>query len=482
LIGSDGLGNGGMFYSSTAAVLPWSGKVLKSRSVMEGSDPNSEVTPATGSYFDRVLDRCRSYKQSLDQLLVEVDQEIETIVSEGAEPNAHEAVSATPLSEADNPAFIGPAGGVPAQTDPASLAGTVNRKEGVVETVLDQRNDRQAMVGREARALASILTTAYVLNGRYELVKTMATSGCGMLFKALDRRKLLFDESSPYVAIEVLSNDFQRLPAWQSQLQREATRLSILKHANILRTIDFQRDGATVYVIMEYSRGVALQDKLQHAGAGRLSHKEASKIMLDIGHALMHAHDNGVTHGNLQPANILVSPDGAAQVFDFGVGGLLSATHWQSDDYADLAYLSPDLNEVTGPDACDDVYSYACICHLLLTGTHPFDWRDGKTAARLGLAVPRRLEFSWVQWKALQRALSFDRNKRTPTIAQLVSELTSLNFNPLTLSRIAGRAGLGWLFKRERQTPAQGSVAAAALEHKTEQADIANATDPTSTS
>ena len=108
-----------------------------------------------------------------------------------------------------------------------------------------------------------------VLNGRFVLEQRVGSGGMSTVYKALDRRKLEADDRNPYVAVKVLNVEFRAHPQSLIALQREAKKSQSLAHPNIVRVYDFDRDGATVYMTMEYLSGRSLAQIFRARGFHR---------------------------------------------------------------------------------------------------------------------------------------------------------------------------------------------------------------------
>jgi hypothetical protein len=131
-----------------------------------------------------------------------------------------------------------------------------------------------------------------VLNGRFVLEERIGSGGMSTVYKALDRRKLEADDRNPYVAVKVLNVEFRSHPQSLIALQREAKKSQSLAHPNIVRVYDFDRDGSTVYMTMEYLSGKSLAQIFRARDFKGMSQEEAMPILEQIAAALKFAHDN----------------------------------------------------------------------------------------------------------------------------------------------------------------------------------------------
>jgi formylglycine-generating enzyme required for sulfatase activity/predicted Ser/Thr protein kinase len=279
------------------------------------------------------------------------------------------------------------------------------------------------------RRLVSADAVGTVLLDRFELVEFVGEGGMSGVYKAVDRRKVEGRADDPYVAVKLLALSFADHSAALAVLQREAAKLQSLAHPNIVRAIDCDRDGETVFMTMEYLEGESLAKKLAES---KLPAAEAMEILERMSSALAFAHRMRVLHGDFKPGNVLVGRNGEVKVIDFGIAKAMAPfskgrTQDHRHGWGHLraltpAYASPEMLQGEEPDASDDVYALGCVAHELFTGEHPFNrWpatqaRDSKLTLMRNPALTRR------QFKALENALQFNRNARTPTVARFMEE------------------------------------------------------------
>lgn len=273
-----------------------------------------------------------------------------------------------------------------------------------------------------------------LLAGRFGLTNVLGEGGMSCVYKAVDMRKVEAGTPDPHVAVKVLTVAFEDHADAMALLQRETENLRALSHPNIVRVIDCDRDGSTVFMTMEYLEGKTLNELLRVAGSAGLQHDEAIRIVENIASALMYAHEHNVVHGDLKPGNVMIAEDGTAKVIDFGIARLIaqpvSALVRRSSQRSDAvtgltpAYASPEMLEGARPDPRDDVYGLACMAWETLTGSHPFGRNIASVARNRGLALPAVETLTRRELRALHRALAFDRAQRTPTIRAFIDELT----------------------------------------------------------
>jgi hypothetical protein len=288
-----------------------------------------------------------------------------------------------------------------------------------------------------------------VLNERFVLEERVGSGGMSTVYKALDRRKLEADDRNPYVAVKVLNVEFRSHPQSLIALQREAKKSQSLAHPNIVRVYDFDRDGSTVYMTMEYLSGKSLAQIFRARDFKGMLLEEATPILEQVADALRFAHENGIVHADFKPANVIITSRGQVKVIDFGIArafqrpdqGDMEATRFDPGTLGALTptYASPEMLEHQEVDPRDDIYALGCIAYEMLTGRHPFGRMQATEARDGGLQLERRKGLTRKQWKALKGALAFDREQRTPTVAQFCSDMRCQGLLP-TAVKLSGLA------------------------------------------
>ena len=279
-------------------------------------------------------------------------------------------------------------------------------------------------------------TPAFIrtLVGRFGLAELAGEGGMSRVYKAVDLRMVEAGSDDPHVAVKVLNIPFENVNDAMALLHREMRYLQDLVHPNIVRVFDCDRDGDTVFMTMEFLAGSTLTRKVRAPGFAGLDAIEALPIISSIADALEFAHAKRVVHGDLTPGNVMLAATGAVKVIDFGIARIIAdpvkAFVGRASARADAitgvtpAYASPQMIENRGADFRDDVYSLGCIAWELLTGSHPYNRKQSTLARDAGDKLERHERLTARQYRALARALEFDRTKRTPSVRQFIDELT----------------------------------------------------------
>ncbi len=217
--------------------------------------------------------------------------------------------------------------------------------------------------------------------GRYRLGRRLGTGGFGTVWLARDER---LDRMVAVKRIEVGDADVAK------RAEREAKAAARLSHPAIVALYETARDDEAVYLVSELVRGETLGQLIEE---GALSDRDVCEIGVALCDALAHAHQRGVTHRDVKPANIIVPEDGTGVVklTDFGIARLhgedvLTRT---GDIVGTLAYMAPEQADGKDAAAPADLYALALVLYEALAGVNPVRGRTpGATARRIGVRLP----------------------------------------------------------------------------------------------
>jgi serine/threonine protein kinase len=178
-----------------------------------------------------------------------------------------------------------------------------------------------------------------------------------------------------YVAIKVLHPIVASDETFLARFRREARAAAALRHPHIVQVYDFGNDGDRYYMAMEYVGGQTIKqrlDSLREAGE-RMPLEETVRIITQVADALSHAHELGMVHRDVKPANILVDDRGRAVLSDFGIVHMMEGTRYTLTTVLGTPhYMSPEQGMDQPVDARSDVYSLGAVLYEMLTGQVPF--------------------------------------------------------------------------------------------------------------
>ena len=212
---------------------------------------------------------------------------------------------------------------------------------------------------------------------RYVTREVLGAGGTGIVYKATD---LTLGET---VAIKMLRPELVADdPRAREELKHELRLTRRVSHRNVVRTYDFGSSGGIPFLTMEYVEGASLSAVLAHRGA--MSPDVVIALAKQLTRALEAAHEQGVMHGDLKPANVLVAIDGLLKVTDFGVATLIRRPRGRGDEavapprlagaiVGTPEYMAPELLLGAEADARADIYGAGMVLHECLSGVTPFE-------------------------------------------------------------------------------------------------------------
>jgi serine/threonine protein kinase len=271
---------------------------------------------------------------------------------------------------------------------------------------------------QEAREVQAV-AIGDLLRGRYRVRGVLGQGGMGTVFEAIDEYRLDMPISGQRIAIKVLHTAVTQRDELLAELQREFQHLQLLSHPNIVRVHEFDRDGDNAFFTMELLNGALLSAVLDARNAVALPRPYALAVMRDVGAALAHAHSRGVVHGDINPQNIFITNNSELRVLDFGASHKVLRDRWtaggglaQRAPFATPGYASCQVIEGQTPDARDDLFAFACVSYLLLSGQHPFPGRTAVQARAKRVRPARPPGLTSQQWRVLREALRWERDRR----------------------------------------------------------------------
>ncbi len=199
-----------------------------------------------------------------------------------------------------------------------------------------------------------------LLGGRYRLTKRIDEGGAGEVWQARDER---LDRD---VAIKILGQSADE--AFRERFADEARRAASVIHPNVVTVFDEGRDGADAFMVMELVRGRTLRDVV--ADRGPLRPHEAARLIAQIAAALDAAHEAGVIHCDVKPANVIVDQQGTAKLTDFGIARAARGPR-EHELIGTARYIAPERIEGRAPTERSDVYSLGLVAYELLAGQPP---------------------------------------------------------------------------------------------------------------
>jgi predicted Ser/Thr protein kinase len=264
--------------------------------------------------------------------------------------------------------------------------------------------------------------------GPYRVVRPLGAGGMGQVFLAEDIRL------GRHVALKSLAGKWLASASSRQRLMREARAVGVLAHSNIATLYDVLEDEARLLLVMEYVDGKTVKEMIDE---GPMPAGQALRIAAQVATAIGYAHDRGVIHCDLKPANIQVTSDGIAKVLDFG----LARVKYAEADSVEKSltgtgimlgtpgYVAPERLLSGVLNASGDIYSIGVVLFEMVTGRrlfdrgqtpeHVFDTVSGRTLKASAIAgpLPHGLD------DVIERALSVDPRMRYQSAHELTRDV-----------------------------------------------------------
>ena len=203
--------------------------------------------------------------------------------------------------------------------------------------------------------------------GRYVIVEEIGQGAMGVVYKAVDP---LIDRT---VAIKTINLDLSKeeLENFEKRFQREVQSAGKLNHPNIVTVYDVGRTEGVAYMAMEFLEGKELREILDSGVV--LPIEKISHIASQVAEGLGFAHERGIVHRDVKPANVMVMKNGLVKITDFGIAQMSSASRTMSGMVmGSPKYMSPEQVVGQAVDGRSDIFSLAVVVYEMLTGKTPF--------------------------------------------------------------------------------------------------------------
>ncbi|MFF5984071.1 serine/threonine-protein kinase [Streptomyces olindensis] len=209
-----------------------------------------------------------------------------------------------------------------------------------------------------------------VIAGRYRLLAPLGEGGMGTVWRARDEvlhREVAVKEVRAPAGLG--GDDVQRMYA---RLEREAWAAARVANRNVVTVYDVATDGGRPWIVMELVRGLSLAEVLD--AEGPMAPQRAAHIGAEVLAALRAAHEAGVLHRDVKPANVLIANDGRIVLTDFGIAMVegSSALTMTGEVIGSPEFLAPEraLGRTPGPES--DLWSLGVLLYAAVEGHSPF--------------------------------------------------------------------------------------------------------------
>ncbi len=306
--------------------------------------------------------------------------------------------------------------------------------------------------------------------GKFEVIDRLGSGAFGVVYRCRD---VGLDRT---VAVKVLSTAGHADPDLLERFQRESRAAARISHPHIVPVFDSGLDGERPYLVMEHVEGQSL-DRL--IGSPRLTLDTALRVIFHLAQALEAAHEQGVVHRDVKPANVLIDHEGRPKLTDFGLARLATDPGGLSrsgDLLGTPRYMSPEqvLLEHGEVDFRTDIYSLGAVMYEMLAGVPAADGANPMAVLRKisdEEPVPLRQHKPKIPEEVAaicQRMMAKDRDLRYPTAGAVATDIQAFMLRQmLGTPEIELLAGLPaarprrWTWPRPRYAWAIATAAAA---------------------
>jgi serine/threonine-protein kinase len=256
----------------------------------------------------------------------------------------------------------------------------------------------------------------------YRILGPLGSGGSGTVYK------VEHSITGRVEAMKVLHRGYLESPAEEQRFLREIRLHAVLNHPNIVAVHNALRVGDDLLMIMEYVEGEPLGSIIER---GRLPILEALDLIGQALTALEFAHAYEITHRDITPSNLLVTPEGLVKLMDFGLALQQTAPRLTQAGapVGSYAYMSPEQVRAEPVDYRTDIYSVGAVLFELVTGRKPFECDSAYALMRAHTIqtppVPSTVEPGLPQEidRLILRALEKEPERRHPSATEFKQAL-----------------------------------------------------------
>lgn len=260
----------------------------------------------------------------------------------------------------------------------------------------------------------------------YKIIAKIGQGAMGSIYQA---QQLSMDR---IVAIKILPPKLAQNKRVVERFFREARAVAKLSHPNIIQGIDVGESNGLHYFAMEYIDGPTLKEIIRQSGP--FEEKKALEIIIQIAHALDHAHKNNLIHRDIKPGNIMLNKNNIAKLCDLGLARLMAFSSETTPEKRVVlgtpAYISPEQARAEPDvDIRSDIYSLGATFYHLIVGKVPFPAESAAQSIAQHLnqdPIPPREKSPQISNRTntiILRMMAKKKEERFQTPAELITHL-----------------------------------------------------------
>ena len=273
-----------------------------------------------------------------------------------------------------------------------------------------------------------------MLAGRYRIVSLLGRGGMGEVYRAEDLKL------GQAVALKFVPEGLARSADRLARFHHEVRVARQVSHPNVCRVYDISEVDGQHFLSMEYVDGEDLASLLRRIG--RLPSDKATQLARQLCAGLAAAHDCGVLHGDLKPANVLIDGRGRVRIADFGLARLIDERHHRDVLAGTPAYMAPEQFAGEAASMRTDVYALGLVLYEMFTGEPAFTISGADLFARGAAQLPPTRPSNLIPdldpaiERVMLQCIEHDSTRRPPSAAAVAAALPG--GDPLAAAFAAG--------------------------------------------
>ncbi len=270
----------------------------------------------------------------------------------------------------------------------------------------------------------------------YKILEELGRGGMGVVYKARDTKL------DRFVALKFLPPHLNQAEEEKKRFIHEAKAASALDHPNICTVHEIDERDGQIFISMTHIKGQSLKEKI---ASGPLKLDDALDIAVQVTRGLQEAHEKGVVHRDVKPANIMITAKGQVKIMDFGLAKLAGSTKLTKTGTAmgTADYMAPEQVQAIVTDHRTDVWALGVVMYEMISGQQPFPGEyeqsimylivneepEALTALRSG--VPMGLE------RIVNKCMAKDPNERYQHVDEIPVDLKSVKISAGSISKVS---------------------------------------------